>query len=379
MKLEFIFILFSTQLLLYSQNKYKIIDSESQASIANVELRGKEITFFTNDDGDITIPTTFKDSLLVYHPLYKQKIIIVNKALSNLITLTPIEKTIPEVIIDGLSANKIFKDILKNYTKIYYDSPSEYDCLIKQKAFSDGKLNNLLISQMKIWTLFNGFDFSKSKTPDSFLQISLNSILYYKTKNQDIQINPSDFIFRFFLNSEIFGILQATEDSPLSSTCRKIEEDLYEITFESDYIEKEELKIQGEMIYNSKDKAITYLQIKTQQANTYTEKKIDNTLYKTYTTDTELKYTFIKNKGKYIPSSIEMNSKGFNTRENTTKNIPITSNQIIYFSTFNKGKHKGLKNKIDLSKKITDNIPDKEKNNSFILLSEQEKEFTEIK
>lgn len=69
----------------------------------------------------------------------------------------------------------------------------------------------------------------------------------------------------------------------------------------------------------------------------------------------------------------------YDWQENTKKNIPFTLTQIIYFSTFTKGKNKGLKNKIDLSKKITDNIPDKEKNNSYLLLSEQEKEFIEAK
>jgi hypothetical protein len=370
-KLVFLIIFFFTYQV-FSQNIYKIIDFQTKEPISNVEFLTDNQVFFTNEDGEVKIPIEIKDSLTVSYPMFYPQI-VVNNGKNRIIELVPVEKLLDEIIVNPYSAKRIFEETLKNYTSIYYDKPSEYDCTLKQKGILNEKINNLLIANIKIWMSFTGYDFNKKAKTNSFLQMSLNVVKYYKTQRENIQLIASDFIGLMFLNREISRILYVIEGSEIISQTSKIDDKNVLITFETG--ERDGVCINGEIIYNTQDKAITYLKTFSKQQNAYREYVDNDQNYKRYTKNFEASYSFVKSEKKYIPSQVEMKGNGYELDEITKEKTPFSGIQTIYFSTFSKGKSSGLKNKMDLSKNLTDNIPDKEVNVSDVLLSKEEKEF----
>ncbi len=375
-KITFLLIVFLSTNLMISQNTYKVIDSQTKEPLTNIEFIARNQIYFTNEDGEAKIPIEIKDSLTIRYPMFRSQT-IANNGKNRIIELVPVEKLLDEVVVNPYPAKRIFEEILKNYSSIYYDKPSEYDCTLKQKGILDNKINNLLIANVKVWTLFNGYNFRKGAKANSFFQMSLNSVNYFRTQRSDIQVIPSDLIRLLFLNSEIRGILDAAKEVGIPSQSSTINDGNVLITFETERItnEHEDIAFIGKIIYNTKDKAITYIQVIAEQYNTYRETVINNQKYIRYTTNSEVSYSFIKKDGKYIPSLVELKGRGYDLNVSSREKTPFSGIQTLYFSKFSKGKSGGLKNRMDLSKKLTDNIPDKEINTSDILLSKEEKEF----
>ncbi|MEN5133359.1 hypothetical protein [Elizabethkingia anophelis] len=95
--------------------------------------------------------------------------------------------------------------------------------------------------------------------------------------------------------------------------------------------------------------------------------------YDVVNTSSYMSYDFYKNSNRYIPASIKSKGKGYILYKG--QNVPFEVVQYITLQKFQESGRKGLKNKIDLTKNLTDNIPDKEIKETETLLSEEEQRF----
>ena len=73
----------------------------------------------------------------------------------------------------------------------------------------DGQINNLLVADISVWSLAETSIILEKNNIDSFAQLGLNNIKYYKTRkytagypfNSNVQIIPKRFLyFRSFFN-----------------------------------------------------------------------------------------------------------------------------------------------------------------------------------
>ena len=87
----------------------------------------------------------------------------------------------------------------------------------------------------------------------------------------------------------------------------------------------------------------------------------------------KISYDFTKKDYKYTPTNMKITLSGTGIYKGNK--IPVNMSQEIIFQKFKPTNDKGLKNKVDLSKMLTENIPTKEQRESKILLTAEEQKF----
>lgn len=363
----------------YGQKKIYVRDSITKEKLKNIQIIVNGDVFYTNDDGATILPETNAD-IQLSSTTYKNKKL---KLLQDTILLNPIYKNIDEVILQkNIDIKNLIDQTLINYRKIYFTNKSNFFTNIKQKACIDGKLQNILVGDLNIWTKNTVYDFGKNKLVD-FLQINLNDIKYYKSESKkrnsifnDIQLSPDDFVTKLFLNNELNSIKNETNIAETKVTGRLMYEDNYykKINF---VFSLPNADCTGFLLYDKSDQAITYFEV-FGKINTLNISKKRNNVGKDYLTKTEsfyISFDFYKKNGKYFPARTIIKADGENMMDN--KNHPFTFEQELIYNKSKEGNDSGLKIKIDLSKNLTDNIPTKEETGSKILLSAEEQKFVD--
>lgn len=374
----YFFIFLSTIFCTVNGQSYKtisVINQEDKSVISNARITSGNQVFYTNDDGKVNIPSELKN-IEVFAPSYERSN---HNSLVEIIALKPLYKEIQEVEITNVDIKQIFQNTLKNYSNIYYNKPSLYNGTIRQKGYVDGNLINLLVANINIWSLFNFYNFKAQNDTDSFVQINLDDIKYYKTKklsddypfNTDVQIVPKDFIQKLFLNSELVGVLNDTKDIKLGTKLLYENKNVQHLHFGG---KKGNIDYNGMVIYNKKEGAISFFDVTVSNYESkHTSKNKNGEEYDVITNSFNISYDFYKKNNQYIPSLIKTKASGYGLYRG--KEMPFSFIQEIILSDMKDVNKKGLKSKIDLSKNLTDNIPTKEIKENNTLLSKEEQKF----
>ena len=382
--MKFIYSAFTlfTFFLTYSQSyiNVKVVDSESNTPISQAKIISDNAIFYSNDDGNVLIPSQGKD-IFVSAISYQE---IRAKLPLSEIKLSPIYRNIDEVEIKPIDAKNIIEKVLYYYDKNYLVKSTLYNGTYKEKSYIDNSIHKLLVADINLWTLNNKFNYKKDNM-DTFVQMNLNDIRFYKTRknepNYPFSLKGSQdkndikaFVQRFFLYNQLYLMSYYTKDLKISGRIINETGDVQEISFKSENMPDEVLYYEGKMVYNKKDNAIIYLEVNHIQPKAIRSFKnnLDEDL-ETNTTNFKVSYDFIKENGKYVPAMISMDYIA-NVIYNSNTYPMVQSKQFI-FRTHQESNKKGIGNKIDLSKNITDNIPTKEVKESKILLSNEEQQF----
>ncbi len=366
----------------YSQSytNIKILDSESNKPIPQAKVISNNEIFYTNDDGNVLIPSQIKDVVVsaISYDAINSKLPVSE------IKLSLIYKNIEEVEIKSINAKSIIEKVLYYYDKNYLVKPTLYSGTYKERSYIDNKIHKLLVADINLWTLNNKFDYKKENM-DSFVQMNLNNVKYYKTRRDEANYPFSQkeekdkndiksFAQRFFLYNQLYIMNYYTRDLRINGKILNETDGVQEISFKSDFNKKEAIGFDGTIIYNVKENAIIYMKVHQTQPS-YSKEIMNNfdEKIKLATTDFFVSYDFVKEDGKYIPSKIEMDYIADINYRN--QNFPAISSKQFVFRTHKQSNNKGIVNKIDLSKNLIDNVPTKEVKESKILLSTEEQKF----
>ncbi|HCD9234168.1 TPA: hypothetical protein NEG48_001142 [Elizabethkingia anophelis] len=141
----------------------EVLDVETGKPIPNAKVIAPDNTVvYTNDEGKVYILNNIKH-INVSAPTYEE---LDFDLFETIIKLKPIYKDINEVQINIIDTKPIFQNTLKDYPKLYYSKPSIYSGTIKQKAYMNNLINNLLVADVDIWSVANAYNF-KAVTGDS--------------------------------------------------------------------------------------------------------------------------------------------------------------------------------------------------------------------
>ena len=363
----------------FSQKKISLVDFETKKPIPQARVVYNNEISYTNDDGFVLLPSDAK-TINIFILRYEQG----SFEVENIIELKPIYNEIEEVIVRPVDAKKIFASVLKNYDKNYETKTSIYIGTYKTKSEIDDDLNRILLLDMDLWTLNNKFDYRKDI--DEFMQINLRNKKFDKNRKDDKSYifnvkNSTDeskyiksFLQRFFLYNQLLILDFHTKGFKINGKIIYENNDVLTIDFKSDEIPNDVSIFEGTMQYNQKENTIIYLKCKQLQKNTLS--KYTNYLDQEITTETStftVTYDMYKKGKKYIPAKIIMESDANFTIGDKT--YAGTNYREFIYRTHNFANKKGLSNKIDLSKSITDAITDNTVKETKTLLSSEEQKF----
>ncbi|WP_175620417.1 hypothetical protein [Chryseobacterium schmidteae] len=375
--ISFLFVLLSA---FFSAQKLQVVDAENGKPIANARIILSNQLLYTNEDGFAPVDENSKNFEVSASGFKKENF----KNFSSVIKLEPVFKNIEEVKITSIDIKKFFTDIFKNYQKTYYDEPSVYDVVIKQKFFDNKKLHFMAISEAKLWSKTNWYNFKDgyNKRYDDIIQLQLNNVKYFKKNSADSvfyaktnEVNH-DYIGSYFFNHEVNRILQfmRTDKVKFSGTLVGEEDDDQLINFK--ITTSYGVKLEGSLTYHKVDKAITSYQVTYNQEDLVAEKKI-STDGREYTVKGGIAiytYEFYKKDGVYVPAVSRVENDKFTYFYKDETHVKKSMREIVY-NTFAKSDNKGLDPKVDFGKSIWLNVPVKDDKESTVLLSEEEQEF----
>lgn len=375
--LSFLFVFLSA---VFSAQKLQVVDSENGKPIANARIVLSNQLVYTNEDGFAPVEesaTNFEVSASGFQKQTFEKYI-------SLIKLQPEYKDIEEVKIVNVDIKKIFEDVFKNYHKRYYEDPSVYNVLVKQKSFDNGKLHFMVIAEAKLWSKNNSYNWKDGfkKNNNEILQMQLNNVKYFKNNKSDsiFSARTNEFSHEtfgnYFFNFELNRILSHVRNKNTKYSGTLIsddgEEQLISIKIKSGFA----TSLKGEFRFNKKDKVITYYEITYLQNDFPTLKKIatDGREFNRKLGDATVKFEFYKKDEFYIPTIYSLNTDHFIDFYKDETHEKKSSAEIIY-NTFSKSDKKGLDPKIDFNKSIWENVPVKDDKGISVLLSKEEQEF----
>ncbi|ASK31034.1 hypothetical protein CEY12_13365 [Chryseobacterium sp. T16E-39] len=379
---SFLFILFFE--VLSAQNlKIKIVDSENLKAINNARVLVGNKVFYTNDDGFAIVPERIEGGEVSAPNFQTQKF----EKPGSEIRLKPVYKLIDEVKIVSVDIREIFENVLKDYGKIYYDKPSIYDVVYKQKNFYDNTLAFLVIADAKLWTKTNQYNFKYGlkKEYDEILQMQLNTIKYLKTTNKDTLLTgrtnefSHEIIGNFFFNyelSRLIGILKSDNNKNFGTLIYQ-EGSFQMISFKIKKLDG--TNISGEFTYDTLNKAISRFKISYDQTEfpILKKKSVDGRAFDYKMGIASMIFDFYLKDGKYIPSQYNFEGDNFLIIIDGQKHLKKFSRQITY-NTFNPSNGDQLNPRIDFTKDFWENVPNNEQKPSTVILSEEEANFLNI-
>lgn len=363
-----------------SAQKIQVIDAENNKPIGNARIILENRVVYTNDDGFAPVESTEKNLEVSATGFKKQNL----NAFASLIKLKPSFKEIEEVKIVSVDIKKLFEDVFKNYHKRYYNKPSLYDVTIKQRSFDNDKLHFMVISEAKLWSESNMYNFKDGfrKNYDNILQIQLNNVKYIKNvKSDSIFSKKTDefshetlgnYFFNFELNRTLMNLRIKNAKFSGNLISDDGEEQIINCKIKSNY----GTNISGEIKYNKIDKVITSYEFTYLQDDFPTEKKMttDGKEFSRKLGNATIKFEFYKKDGVYIPSLNSLYTDNFIFFYEDQVHTKKGGREIIY-NSFSKSDEKGLESKVDLNKSIWQSVPVKEEKQSTVLLSKEEQEF----
>lgn len=364
---------------LFSAQKVKVVDSENGKAIFHARIIINNQIVYTNEDGFAPVgqnATNFEVSAFGYQ---KRKVIGSN----SLIKMTPVFKNIEEVKIVSVDIKKLFNDIRKNYKKRYYNEPSLYDVIFKEKRSDNDELCFLVIAETKLWSKSNHYNYKDGihKNYDEILQMQLNNVKYLKNVKSDSIFSPGNnefsheymgnYFFSFELNRTLNHINSI--NSKYSGKMISEEGDEQLITFKIK--SGTGIELNGELKYNKGDKVITYFEVHYLQTGyPPIRRKMAGVEYDYQLGDATLIFDFYKKDGMYLPALTRFSGDKYSAIYLGKKHERKFSREIIY-NTFEKSNKEGLSQKVDFSKNIWENVPVKEEKEDAILLSAEEQAF----
>lgn len=367
---------------IFSQQQYKmkIVSSEDNSPINDAKVITDVGVYYSNDEGFLLLESNATKAI-VEAIFFSEQEVSLNQNEINNIRLNPKYIDIQDVIVNNVDIKALFQNTLKNYQTIYYNKPSLYHSIVKQKAHIGENINNLLIADMGIWSKYNAFNFAESKNTDGFIQMNLNAIRYYKSADNEYlflgkaHITPSDFSQKLFLNAALVGILNDFKEHQITSKLINNTAGIQKIEFEGKNHPKMQFK--GSIIYNKNNNAIIYLEFEGRYlAKIF--KDLENALGEKYQISNDafkISYDFTKRNHQYIPTKVKLSTEGAVIYKGKT--LPVDITQEIIFQKFAPTQKQGLKHKINLSKSLIDNIATKENQDNLINLTTEEKQFLE--
>lgn len=364
----------------FHSQQLKVLDAESGSPVPNARILLKDQIVYTNEDGIAPVSSdapAFEVSALGY-----QKAEVRN--FSPQIKLKPLYKDIGEIKIVNVDVKKIFEDVAKNYHKRYYNAPSLYDVVYKEKSFDNSKLFFLVIAEAKLWASDNMYNFKQGlrKDYDEILQMQLNNVKYLKNIKSDSIFTGKtnefshEYLGNFFLNFELYRELQHLKMKETKCTGRLIFEQGNEQLITFKISSANGVHMNGEFKYNTADKAITYFETHYFQENypVVQRKTTDGKTFDYKLGDASLIFDFYKKNGSYIPAMTRLEGDKFTSYYNDETHVRKFSREMVY-NTFTPSDKKGLDPKVDFKISIWNNDTVKENKVNTTLLSEEEKAF----
>ncbi|MFC6269155.1 hypothetical protein [Frigoriflavimonas asaccharolytica] len=297
--------------------KRLVVDMETRKIIPDARVIFEDQIYYSNDEGNVLLPSNAKDFEISLSGYVTQ---IINN-FQPIIALKPAYSDIVEVKIINIDVKKIFKDVIKHYDDIYYDKSAMYDVTYSQRTFEDNEMRQLMIADGKFWSRngeYNFKDGSKSNY-DKFVQLQIDDLRYLKKVDYlfkgraKTSIAPHDNIGNMFLSyhlSRIFGFMNS-KDAVVRGRLLYENSEEQEIYFRIKLTTNSEYS--GKIIFNKKDKAITYLEHNFLQSNSALQNVEDENgvkfLYQAG--DGNFIYDFYKVGSKYVPARISVKSDGF--------------------------------------------------------------------
>jgi hypothetical protein len=367
--------------IIFSQNlkNIKVIDAEEGKPIPNTRIILQSEVIYTNDDGVALVPEN-TTNLEVSKTGYQTEKLV---QFSPIIKLKLLYRDIEEIKITNIDIKKLFEDVRDNYSKRYYSKPSLYDIIFKLKYTVDDKTNSLVIAEAKFWALSNAYNFKYSNREDydKFFQIELNNIKYSKFIKSELDSlsqtssSKNNVGGNFFLNYELRRILlhMNTTGAKYSGKIVATDNNEQTILFKIETILG--IKVEGTLLYNPIDKAITHYELDFDQSG-FVPYKVNDKNGKEYEfqhgTGT-ISFDFYKKNNKYLPSQANIEGDGYVTFDGEKHRR--TYERRVTFQTFKEAKKENLQNRIDITKNMWENIPNHEQKDSKIALSKEEQEF----
>lgn len=364
----------------FHSQQLKVVDAESGSPVPNARILLKDQIVYTNEDG--IAPVSSDASAFEVSASGYQKAEVRN--FSPQIRLKPLYKDIGEIKIVNVDVKKIFEDVAKNYHKRYYNAPSLYDVVYKEKSFDNSKLFFLVIAEAKLWASDNMYNFKQGlrKDYDEILQMQLNNVKYLKNIKSDSIFTGKtnefshEYLGNFFLNFELYRELQHLKMKETKCTGRLIFEEGNEQLITFKISSANGVHMNGEFKYNTADKAITYFETHYFQENypVVQRKTTDGKTFDYKLGDASLIFDFYKKNGSYIPAMTRLEGDKFTSYYNDETHVRKFSREMVY-NTFTPSDKKGLDPKVDFKISIWNNDTVKENKVNTTLLSEEEKAF----
>ncbi|MBK1897007.1 hypothetical protein [Chryseobacterium paridis] len=378
MKHSYLFlILFSA---FFSAQKVKVVDSENGKPIFYARIVLNNQIVYTNEEGFAPVKSDASNFEVSAFGYQKRKVMGFN----SLIKLKPTFKNIEEVKIVSVDIKKLFNDVRKNYKKRYYNEPSLYDVVFKEKRSDNDELCFLVITEAKLWSKSNHYNYKDGirKNYDRMLQMQLNNVKYLKNTKSDSIFSPGNnefsheymgnYFFSFELNRTLNHINSI--NSKYSGKMISEEGDEQLITFKIQ--SGTGIELIGDLKYNKSDKVITYFDVHYLQTDypPIRRKMANGVEYDYQLGDASLTFDFYKKDGMYLPALTRFKGEKYSAFYLGKKHERKFSREIIY-NTFEKSNNEGLSQKVDFSKNIWESVPVKEEKEDVILLSAEEQAF----
>lgn len=378
--MKHVYLLFILITTFSAAQQMRVVDVENGNAISNARLIVGEKVVYSNDDGYAIVG---KDEVNIRISAigYQSESL---KIYQDIVRLKPAIKEIQEVKIVKIDVKPIFEEVLRNFSKIYYPKPSLYDVDFKQKSFDNNKLNFLVISNGKIWTKSNSFNFKDAirNKENEIMQFQFDGVKLLRNIKSDSIFSgktnePSQEKFgNFFINFELIRIIKLMQENQTKYSGTLLSEDQDEqlISFKTNsYLG---VKLEGEMRFNKKDRAITYLSVTHLQEEypIVKRKTTDGENYDFKLGDATITFEFYKKDRYYIPSFNKIEGSGFTVFYKNETHVKKFSREIIYKS-FSASTKSGLDSINDFDGSYWDGIPVKDNKETTVLLSKEEQDF----
>lgn len=372
-----LFVLCSTFI---TAQQLKVVSAEDGMAIPNARIILKDKLVYTNEDGFAAVDSHSEDFEVSASGFKNEKI----KNFNAVIKLQPAFKEIEEVKMISIDIKKLFMDLFKNYQKRYYAEPSVYDVVMKNKSFDNDKLYFMAVSEARLWSKTNSYNFKDGfhKRYDDIIQLQLNNVKYLKKNSADSvfyaktnEVNH-DYIGSYFFNHEVDRVLQFMRTSGVKFSGTMVGEEEGEQLINFKVTTSYGVTLNGNFKYNAADKVITSYQITYNQEDLAAEKRIsaDGREYTAKGGIATYTYEFYKKDGLYIPTVSRVESDKFTFFYKEETHVKKFVREVVY-NTFAKSDEKGLEPKVDFKRNIWQNVPTKDDKESTVLLSQEEQAF----
>ncbi|WP_345987934.1 hypothetical protein AAEU33_12925 [Chryseobacterium sp. Chry.R1] len=365
---------------LFSAQKVKVIDSENGKAIFHARIVLNNQVVYTNEDGYTPLGQNAGNFEVSAFGYQKRKV----SGFNSFIKLKPSFKNIEEVKMVSIDIKKLFNDIRKNYEKRYYNEPSLYNVVFKEKRSDNDELCFLVITEAKLWSKSNHYNYNDGirKNYDKILQMQLNNVKYLKNLKSDSIFSPGsnefshEYMGNYFLSFELNRTLNHINSINSKYSGKIISEEGDEQLMTFKVKSGTGIELIGDLKYNKTDKVITYFEVNYLQTNypPIRRKMAGGIEYDYQLGDASLTFDFYKRDGMYLPALVRLKGEKYSAFYQGKKHERKFSREIIY-NTFEKSNKEGLSYRVDFSKNIWENVPVKEEKEDAIILSAEEQAF----